>query len=115
MRTPGLLEGKELIDKGLTFWTLTMWAEGTDMKAFRNGEAHRKAMRRFPKWCDEGSYVHWMQEEARLPSWEEVYERMIIDGSRTKVRNPSPDQLTGRYAPIKRTQTERRFAIKKQD
>ena len=112
LKTPGLLAGKELIDKNLTFWTLTLWETEAAMKAFRNGEAHRKAMRKLPVWCDEGSYVHWQQEEAQVPDWQEVYEKMIAEGRKTKVKKPSADQLAGPYPPIKRTQTERRFPVK---
>ena len=91
-----------------------MWEEGTDMKAFRNGEAHRRALRKFPEWCNEGSYVHWVQEEAHMPTWEEAYERMVAEGSRTKVRHPSADHLAGRYQKMQRTNSERRFAISSQ-
>jgi heme-degrading monooxygenase HmoA len=52
----GFLKGKELIDKGLTFWTLTMWRDEIAMKAFRNSIPHRKAMQKLPSWCCEASY-----------------------------------------------------------
>lgn len=57
--THRFIKGKELVDKHLTFWTLTMWEKDTDMHAFRNSAAHKKAMQKLPYWCSEASYFHW--------------------------------------------------------
>jgi hypothetical protein len=108
-RSAGFLGGQELVDKGLTFWTLTMWSIDTDMKGFRNGTQHRKAMQKLPYWCNEASYVHWEQEDARLPDWQTVYTKMIADGKITKVRQPSANQLNKNYPPIKRPGAARNF------
>ncbi len=66
-KTNGFLGGSELTDKNLTFWTLTMWKSDANMKDFRSSIPHRKAMQKLPDWCDEASYVHWMQDEIDLP------------------------------------------------
>ena len=52
----GLLKGKELIDKKLTFWTITIWENEESMKGFRGSFSHRNAMQHLPKWCDEALY-----------------------------------------------------------
>ena len=75
--TRGFLGGKELVDKKLTFWTLTMWHDDVAMKSFRNSAAHKIAMQKLPYWCDEASYVHWMQEKAEIPLWGNVFKKMI--------------------------------------
>ena len=106
-RTPGFIEGRELVDKNLTFWTLTIWEADANMKQFRNGEAHKKAMRKLPDWCDEASYAHWTQEDKTLPDWEKAYDIMMLDGKATKVRHPSENQLTKSYPRIKWTKTGR--------
>lgn len=36
----GLLIGKELMDKKLTFWTLTIWENEESMKRFRGSMSH---------------------------------------------------------------------------
>jgi hypothetical protein len=59
----GLLKGKELIDKQLTFWTITIWENEESMKGFRGSSSHRIAMQQLPKWCNEASYHHWVQED----------------------------------------------------
>jgi len=106
-KTKGFLTGKELVDKGLTFWTLTLWESDAGMKTFRNSIPHRKAMQSLPTWCDEASYIHWAQETQLLPDWTIVYNKMIEEGKTTKVRNPSANQSNKNYPLIKWTNTER--------
>jgi hypothetical protein len=105
--TDGFISGKELPDKGLVFWTLTLWRSDADMKAFRNSTAHRKAMQKLPVWCNEATYIHWLQEEPTLPDWNTVYERMMTDGVVSKVKNPSVRHLSKSFGPIKWTKLER--------
>ncbi|MCW3122227.1 MAG: hypothetical protein JWQ38_1719 [Flavipsychrobacter sp.] len=107
--TDGFLQGKELIDKGLVFWTLTMWDKDADMKTFRNSVPHRKAMQQLPAWCNEATYAHWLQEEATLPDWTTIHERMIKDGVVSKVRNPTERHAAKNFPPIKWLKTESNF------
>ena len=107
--TEGFLGGKELIDKNLTFWTLTMWDGEVNMKQFRNSLPHRKAMQKLPFWCDEASYIHWTQAESEFPGWKTICEKMLAEGTATKVRKPSQNQLSKKYDEIKWTKLERNF------
>jgi hypothetical protein len=107
IKTYGFLGGRELIDKNLTFWTITMWEADANMKEFRNSSPHRKAMQKLPIWCDEASYVHWTQEENQFPDWKMIFEKMLIEGKTSKVRNPSENQLSKNYPEIKWTKLER--------
>ena len=107
IQTRGFVEGKELVDKNLTFWTMTMWEAENNMKEFRNSLPHRKAMQKLPDWCDEASYLHWMQEEKVLPDWPTAYEKMITVGIITKVRFPSANQVNKNYPAIKWTKSGR--------
>ena len=107
IKTNGFLTGKELIDKKLTFWTLTLWENDSDIKTFRNSIPHRKAMQQLPNWCNEASYTHWTQEEKLLPDWTTVYNKMMKEGKTTKVRKPSSNQNDKNYPFIKWTKTER--------
>lgn len=107
--TPGFKMGKELIDKGFTFWTLTLWEKDADMKSFRNSEPHRRAMQKLPEWCKEATYTHWLQEDPILPDWDIVYERIIKEGIISKLRNPSEHHLVKSFPPVKWTKVERMF------
>ena len=60
------------------------------MKKFMTSGSHRKAMRKLPAWCDEAAVVHWTQENAELPTWQEAYQRLKNEGRRSKVNHPSP-------------------------
>jgi hypothetical protein len=93
INTPGFLGGKLLRDDNQTFWTITAWDEQAAMKIFRNSGAHRNVMPRIQDWCDEASVVHWRQEDTNLPDWREVHHRMVTEGFRTKLSNPSPAHL----------------------
>jgi hypothetical protein len=110
LKTTGFLGGKELIDKRLTFWTLTMWDAEAAMREFRNSSPHRKAMRKLPIWCDEASYVHWTQEEEQLPNWKTVFGNFIAEGRTSKVRNPSKDHLSKNFPEINWTKLQRKFS-----
>ena len=105
----GLLKGKELIDKKLTFWTVTIWENEESMKKFRGSIAHRNAMQQLPIWCNEASYHHWTQEDNEFPSWDTISKKLFSEGRLSKVRNPSNAQIENRFPPIKWTKTERRL------
>ena len=103
----GLLKGKELIDKRLTFWTITVWETPEAMKKYRNSIAHRNAMQHLPAWCNEASYHHWIQEEADIPNWHTAAEKLFSAGTLSKVRNPSAAQQNNIFPKISWTKTER--------
>lgn len=78
-----------LMDRRLTFWTVTTWSSERSMRTFRNSGAHLLAMRRLALWCDEATYVNWAQEEDELPSRPTIYERLVTEGIVTRVQSPS--------------------------
>lgn len=103
----GLLKGKGLIDKKLTFWTITLWEDEASMKGFRGSSSHRNAIQNLPKWCNEASYHHWIQEENEIPNWNTISEKLFSEGKLSKVRNSSTFQIANQFPQIKRTKTER--------
>lgn len=105
----GLLKAKELMDKKLTFWTITIWENEDSMKGFRGSSSHRIAMQHLPKWCNEASYHHWFQEDNECPSWNVISEKLYSDGRLSKVRNPSKAQASNQFPPIQWFKTERRL------
>jgi hypothetical protein len=58
VKNKGFLQGKELLDKKLVFWTLSMWNSEAEMRTFRSSEEHRNAMMKISAWCNEAAYVH---------------------------------------------------------
>ena len=66
-------------------------------------------MQKLPYCCDEASYVHWTQEKVEIPSWRNVFKKMIADGKTTKVRKPSKKQAGKNHPEIKWTKLERKF------
>ena len=105
----GLLMGKELIDKKLTFWTITLWEDEDSITKFRGSLSHRNAMQHLPKWCNEASYHHWFQEENECPNWTTISDKLYSEGKLSKVRNPSNAQITNQFPPIRWTKSERRL------
>lgn len=103
----GFMGGSELIDRGLVFWTLTMWDSEASMRVFRNGPAHRAAMQRLPDWCNEAAYVHWLQEDAGLPDWAAASKRLLTEGKLTKVKTPSAAHAAGSIRPLRWTRLVR--------
>lgn len=86
---PGFRGGALLPDRDWTFWTMTAWTDEAAMRAYILAGAHRRAMPRLVRWCDEASIVHWVQDGADLPSWAEADARMRAEGRPSKVRHPS--------------------------
>lgn len=97
-RADGFVGGRLLREAKNTFWTLTAWEDEAKMRAYRNGGAHRVVMPRLIEWCDEASIAHWNQDEAELPDWLEAHRRMSLEGRASKVKHPSPAQVSNRIA-----------------
>ena len=97
-RAPGFLGGKLMGDGRKAYWTVTAWADEASMRAFRNTGAHLKAMPKLLDWCDEASYAHWAQGDAKLPGMKEAHRRVRDEGRASKVRRPSPAHAAGRTA-----------------
>ena len=89
-RSDGNLGIALLNDRRMTFWTKTVWESEEAMKAFMHASPHGPVMKKLLNWCDEAALVHWTQDEATLPSWEEAYRRIQAEGRRSKVNHPSP-------------------------
>lgn len=97
---PGFLGGGVLAEGWMVFWTRTSWDTEAAMKAFRDTGAHRESMPKLLDWCDEAWVAHWEGETER--DWQVIYERLVREGRKSKVRNPSKAQQEGRVGPIQR-------------
>ena len=94
------LQGKTLMDRHLTFWTLTAWSSEKDMRAYRNNGAHLKAMAKLINWCDEATATHWSQEGTALPDWQEAYHHIKAPEAHvSKVYHPSQNHAAKNFPP----------------
>jgi heme-degrading monooxygenase HmoA len=91
-RSWGFLGGKILRNGKNVFWTITAWNDEAAMDAYRTAGAHRRAMPKLLHWCDEAAVAHWTQDSAKLPKWQEAYQRLVQSGKLSKVNHPSPGQ-----------------------
>ena len=95
----GNLATRLLADRRNTFWTATAWASEAAMREFMLAGAHGKAMRKLLEWCDEAAVVHWNQEGAQLPTWQEAWTQLQREGRKSKVLYPAPAHLAQQFAP----------------
>jgi hypothetical protein len=98
-RSPGNAGVRLLREANNTYWTNTAWQDEAAMRAFLMAEPHRHVMGKLANWCDEASVVHWTQETATLPDWQEAHRRMIHEGRPSRVRHPSPRHQTLQFPP----------------
>lgn len=98
-RADGNLSTSATRDRGLVFWTITVWRDEISMREFRNRGAHQRAMPKLRDWCDEATYLHWTQDAADPPTIAIAYERLMADGIVSKVKHPSPDHEQRNFAP----------------
>jgi Domain of unknown function (DUF3291) len=88
--TPGNLGVALLADAHRTFWTRTIWADENAVRVFMRSGPHRHVMSKLPDWCSEAAVVHWVQDNAGAPSWDDARQRMQREGRPSMVNNPTP-------------------------
>lgn len=98
-RAPGFVRGQLARDPDGGYWTLTAWADAASMQAYRNTQAHQRAMPKLIGWCDEASVAHYEQPHPGLPSMGEALARMTELGRVSKVRKPSPGHSARQTVP----------------
>lgn len=95
----GFLAGRVLADRGLAFWTLTLWRDDAAMRAYTSSGAHRATMPDLASWCDEAAVARWTSESDALPPWPEVDAELKRAGRPSRVRFPSPRHADLSHAP----------------
>ncbi len=80
------------------FWTRTVWGDEASTRAWRGQDAHRRAMPKLRRWCNEASVLHWHQDGDDLPEPEEARRGMMAEGRTSRVDRPSPAHQEGRIA-----------------
>jgi hypothetical protein len=100
-RSPGNVVTQLLRDDHGGYWTRSVWQDERSMRAFMMSGSHRRAMPKLLDWCDEAALVHWEQDGAAPPDWQEAHRRLVSQGRTSKVRHPSPAQSSLAYPPPK--------------
>jgi hypothetical protein len=113
VKQSNFLKGKTLLDKHFTFWTMTIWNNISDMRGYTHTAAHKKAMPRLQKWCDEASIVHWEQQDDKFPDWHFAYEKMLSAGRVSKVKYPSPNHEGMQVPPPRYPSRTERILVRK--
>ena len=94
--TPGNLGIALRKTRGLAFWSLTRWQNLESMASFRNSGAHRKAMPKLNRWCDQAAVASWEAGDEVFPDWNEARRRLSQGGRLSSVLHPSPEHAQGR-------------------
>jgi hypothetical protein len=97
-RANGFRGAKLLWDRHLTFWTASLWDSDAAMRAFRDTDAHRRAMPKLMRWCDEAAVAR-MADAGVLPTWPEAHFLLRTQGRATRVQHPSIWQAALDYPP----------------
>jgi Domain of unknown function (DUF3291) len=95
-RSDGCLGACVRETRGLTFWTLTMWADEGSLRHFLLTGAHRQVMPKLSHWCDEAAVARWAEEAMDCPTWELAAIRLAQSGRLSRVRWPSELHRNGR-------------------
>jgi hypothetical protein len=66
----GNLRADVLADANNTCWTRTSRQERGPMQAFEGTEPHLITMASLSGWCDEATFVDWVQSSPDLPDWQ---------------------------------------------
>lgn len=82
-------------ERGLVFWTATLWTDKVAMLCYRNTGIHRRAMPYLRQWCDEASYAHWETDEPALPDWNTAKLKLRQQGVLSHLTYPSKAHQAG--------------------
>jgi len=96
-RSPGLvgysIEARLL---GKTFWTVSAWANRSDLGRFDRSSPHRAAKKAIRPGMLPSTFVMWTCRPAALPiTWREVRGRVEAAGTRPDVDQPGPPSVAG--------------------
>lgn len=98
-RSPGYLGGRMAVTSGPAFWTVTAWADGRAMTAFRDSGTHADSMPLLYEWASEGAVAVWRTTGPRVPTWAEAVREFAGRRRIVPVTAPSPDQQRGIVRP----------------
>lgn len=69
------------------------------MLAFVNSEPHLGISKRLDHFCDEATFVDWVQASPALPDWQTSWRHITADGQAATLTQPSPANSTLAFPP----------------
>lgn len=94
----GNLGADFLADAGNVYWTRTVWQARDPMNAFVGAEPHLATMSRIADWCDEATFIDWVQASPELPDWQTGYDRIVAAGQSAELTHPTKEHETRAFA-----------------
>ena len=88
-----------LADANNAWWTVSAWQGGDAIARYVHTDPHPTAMGRLGEFCDEATFVDWMQDNPALPDWRTSYRHIVADGQVAALRHPSPANATREFPP----------------
>jgi quinol monooxygenase YgiN len=100
-KSDGNLGANGLADVNNAWWTVSSWRDRDMMRAFVTSEPHQTIMSRLDRYCDEATFVDWVQPGSDLPDWQTSYQRLVADGQVAELTAASPANQTRAFpAPV---------------
>jgi hypothetical protein len=100
--TPGFCRGLLRIERGPTFWTLTVWESGRAMTTFRDTGAHERVAPSLAGWASEAVFGVWSTGSRSFPTWSEVSARVVAHPNLPTLDRPGPRQGDLAHMPTRR-------------
>jgi hypothetical protein len=90
-RADGVIHASVCSEDNRTFWSMSVWASGEAMLAYRNSGSHLRAMKVSQALAARIDFRHWQAEA--VPGWEVAMLRLTeqVDGQSVAPANNSSD------------------------
>ena len=89
MKSDGNLGADALAEAHDAWWSVTVWQQRSQMRAFVNAEPHLSIEALLDHLCDEATFVDWEQAGPELPDWQTSWRHLVADGQSATLTNPS--------------------------
>jgi hypothetical protein len=100
-KSAGNLGADALADADNAWWSVSAWTERGPMLAYVHAEPHQSIVTRLDHYCDEATFVDWVQDSSALPDWQTSWRHLVADGKAAELTQPSAANQTRAFpAPV---------------
>ncbi|MEP7264803.1 MAG: hypothetical protein ABI772_09900 [Bacteroidota bacterium] len=89
----GIIAEKTFKDRGLVFWTCSIWEDEQKMLNYMRSGAHKKAMPYLQHWCNEARTGRTIINTKEFPSSKEMAHILMQHGKASKLLQPNENHL----------------------